>query len=324
MTSSFSANRVATIIVSFNTKHLLARCLDTLRAAEAHAGLSGTAIVVDNASADGSADYLTANYPDVPLIRSERNVGFGRANNIALKSIGAAEFVLLLNTDAFVAEDAISETLRFMDEHPRCGVVGVRLTDSDGGAQPSCRNFPTPVRTFVQRTGLRRWMPWIVPVDDPRRDFGNSQECDWVPGCFYLIRRQVIDRVGLFDPLYFLYFEEVDHCLATKRAGWTVDYCATTSTIHLGGESAGSQGKLTKSGNQLESLQMESAMLYYRKNFGLAHLFLHLLLETVGDLVNSLKTLLKGRINDAAFFIKRIGATARIARATRLGTVPTR
>jgi N-acetylglucosaminyl-diphospho-decaprenol L-rhamnosyltransferase len=324
MTSSSTVGRLATIIVSFNTKHLLAKCLDTLRVAEIHAGLPSTAIVVDNASADGSADFLCANYPHIPLIRSDKNVGFGRANNLALKAIGEVEFVLLLNTDAFVSEDAISETLRFMDQHPRCGIVGVRLTDSAGGAQPSCRNFPSPVSTFVQRTGLRRLMPWVLPVDDARRDFSKSQECDWVPGCFYLIRRQVINSVGLFDPLYFLYFEEVDHCFATKSAGWTVNYCATTSTVHLGGESAGSQGKLTKSGNQLESLQMESAMLYYRKNFGIGRLFLHLILETIADAIISIKALLKGRSEDLAFFIRRIGATARIARATRLGTTPTR
>ena len=130
--------------------------------------------------------------------------------------------------------------------------------------------------------------------------------------------------MGLFDPLYFLYFEEVDHCLATKRAGWTVDYCATTTTIHLGGESAGSQGKLTKSGNQIESLQMESAMLYYRKNFGVGGLLRHLFAESLGDAINATKAILKGRFNDLGFFFKRMGATARIARLTAYGTRSTR
>jgi len=324
MTVTSPAGRLATIIVSFNTRHLLARCLDALRAAEVHAGLPSTPIIVDNASGDGSAEFLAANYPQIPLIRSERNVGFGRANNLALKAIGDIDYLLLLNTDAFVSEAALSETMAFMGRNPRCGIVGVRLTDSAGGAQPSCRNFPTPFNTFLQRTGLRRLAPWVLPVDDARRDFDKSQECDWVPGCFYLIRREVIDRVGLFDPLYFLYFEEVDHCFATKSAGWTVNYCATTSTIHLGGESAGSQGKLTKAGNQLEGLQMESAMIYYRKNFGIGILLLHLLLESTADCIVSVKALLRGRMDDAAFFMRRIGATARIARATRLGSVPTR
>lgn len=316
--------KVATIIVSFNTKHLLAKCLATLSAAEAHAGLPQTAVIVDNASVDGSADFLAEHYPQIPLIRSDRNVGFGRANNMALDVVGDVDYVLLLNTDAFVAEDAISETLAYMGQHPRCGIVGVSLTDSDGGAQPSCRNFPTPLRTFVQRAGFQRLMPWVVPVDDPRRNSSQSQECDWVPGCFYLIRAEVIRRVGLFDPLYFLYFEEVDHCYATKRAGFTVDYCASTTTIHLGGESAGSQGKLTKAGSQLAPLQMESAMIYYRKNFGVVGLFQHLLLETLADLIISVKLLLKGKTADLGFFMQRIGETARIARATRFGTAPTR
>ena len=97
----------------------------------------------------------------------------------------------------------------------------------------------------------------------------SVRECDWVPGCFYLIRRQVIEHVGLFDPIYFVYYEEVDHCRRVRDAGWSVVYFPFTQVVHIGGESAQSAGSLTDSGRQVSALQIESELLYFRKHFGL-------------------------------------------------------
>src|SRR6185295_2450780 len=137
-------------------------------------------------------------------------------------------YVLLLNTDAYVEPDALSKTIAYMDAHPRCGVLGVRLVGSDGGLQPSCRYFVTPWKLFLMRAGLSRFFPRTRLVDDMSWDHASVRACDWVPGCFYLVRKQVIDAVGLFDPRFFLYYEEVDHCRAVKAAGWEVVYCPVT------------------------------------------------------------------------------------------------
>ncbi|POZ99712.1 glycosyltransferase family 2 protein, partial [Pseudomonas sp. MWU12-2312b] len=107
-----------------------------------------------------------------------------------------------------------------------------------GDLQPSCRYFPTPLNVFMARTGLERFFPGVKKVDDMTWDHNSVRECDWVPGCYYLIRREVIDQVGLFDPRYFLYYEEVDHCKRVKQAGWKVVYYPHTTVVHIGGESA--------------------------------------------------------------------------------------
>ena len=313
---------LTTVIVSYNTRALLDPCLGALAKACEGLGRCDT-ILVDNASRDGSAEHVEQHHPDVRLIRSGGNIGFGRANNLALPFFDAP-YMLLLNTDAFVAEDSVKKALRFMESHPDCGIVGVRLTGRDGEVQPSCRYFPTPLNVFLTRTGLARRFPGVRLVDGPDWAPVDAKECDWVPGCFYLIRKQVIDQVGLFDPRYFLYYEEVDHCLQTQRAGWKVMFTPDTSVVHLGGESAKADRKLTAGGKQIDRISMESAMLYFRKNFGLATVLGHLGLELLGDAILVVKALLKRRGRGAAELGRRMGTTLELARVTRMGRVSTR
>ena len=154
-------------------------------------------------------------YPNISLIENKINVGFGRANNQALSLVNG-DFVLLLNTDAFVGVDTLQKTLEYMQTQPKCGILGVKLLSLDGELQPSCRYFPTPFNIFANRVGLSRLLPNIKLVDDVSWDSTITQECDWVPGCYYLMRKKVIEQQGLFDPIYFLYYEEVDHCFAVK------------------------------------------------------------------------------------------------------------
>ena len=117
---------------------------------------------------------------------------------------------MLLNTDAFVASDTLEKTIAYMDQHPDCGVLGVRLEGREGDLQPCCRYFPTPLNVFIARTGLKRLFPGVKLVDEMNWDHNSVRECDWLPGCYYLVRREVLDQVGLFDPRYFLYYEEVE------------------------------------------------------------------------------------------------------------------
>jgi N-acetylglucosaminyl-diphospho-decaprenol L-rhamnosyltransferase len=310
------------VVVNYNTAHLLQPMFDAI--AGASAGLALQTIVVDNASKDGSAALIRERYPQVELIANDSNVGFGRANNQAIPLIRGA-YVLLLNTDAFVSPDTLVKTLATMRANPDCGVLGVRLVGRDGVQQPSCRWFPTPANTFLLRTGLARWFPWVHGIDDPRWDPSVSRDCDWVPGCYYLMPREVVERVGLFDPRFFLYSEEVDHCKRVRQAGWRVHYCADTSVVHLGGESAKTVGEITESGRQISALQIESELLFFRKHHGALGVWAALLLTALGDAYLALKWIVKRRdIAGTQPYWKHANTTWSLFRHTQWATCPTR
>jgi GT2 family glycosyltransferase len=257
------------------------------------------------------------------MIVNETNVGFGRANNQALP-LARGRYVLLLNTDAFVSPDTLPKTVAYMDAHPECGVLGVRLVSDDGSIQPSCRYFPTPWNVFLLSTGFHRFFPKAQLIDDPKWEPSLEQECDWVPGCYYLVRREVIDRVGLFDPRYFLYYEEVDHCRAVKAAGWKVVYYPDTQVVHIGGESAESAGGLNAT-RQVSSLQIESELLYWRKHYGLAGLVTGMLLSAAADATRGASALVRrGNAIQARAHLQHFGAMLRLLIRTRFASLPTR
>jgi len=313
---------VSAVLVSYNTAALLPKAIEDLRTSTA--GLSLQTIIIDNASRDDSVELIRRDFADCALIENKTNVGFGRANNQALPLI-QGHYVLLLNTDAFVSPDTLQKTVAHMDEHPECGLLGVKLVGRDGEWQPSCRYFPTPLNKFLNRTGLNKLFPWVQMVDDMDWDHASVRACDWVPGCYLLIRREVIDQVGLFDERYFLYSEEVDLCFAAKKAGWQVHYYPDTTVVHLGGESAKSDSEITDSGRQIEQLQIESELLYFRKNHGAHAVILHLILTTLGDVLLPLKRLVQGSSPTGwMVFLKHTQIYWRLAFKTKLGIRPTR
>lgn len=281
---------ISVVLVSYNTAALLPDAIAALRSAAE--GYSLQTIIVDNASRDGSVALIKRDYADCELIENPVNVGFGRANNQAIPRI-QGKYILLLNTDAFVAQDTLNKTVAYMDAHPECGALGVKLVGRDGVLQPSCRYFPTPLNIFLRRTGLNRLFPWVRMVDDMGWDHASARSCDWVPGCYLLIRREVIEQIELFDPRYFLYYEEVDWCLAVKKAGWQIHYFPDTTVVHIGGESAKSDSEITAGGRQIEALQIESELLYFRKNHGVGAVVLNVLLHTLADFIIPIKRMLK-------------------------------
>jgi N-acetylglucosaminyl-diphospho-decaprenol L-rhamnosyltransferase len=313
---------LTTLIVNYNTANLLSESIDALR--EAASGLQMQIIIIDNASRDDSVALIQREFSDCELIFNDKNIGFGRANNQGIP-LAQGRYVLLLNTDAFVSSDTLKKTIEHMDSNPRCGVLGVKLVGRDGELQPSCRYFPTPRNTFLHRTGLQRFFKGIKMVDDMAWDHSTVRQCDWVPGCYYLIRREVIDQIGLFDPRYFLYYEEVDHCFAAKKAGWEVHYFPDTTVVHIGGESAKSQGELTAKGRQLEGLQIESELLYFCKNHGFVAAFTNVLLHTLADLINAVKQILKR--NNLSFmqcYFRHSMLVWSLYAKTRFASTPTR
>ena len=281
---------ISVILVSYNTALMSVEALDSLFTSQGEFTLE--VFLVDNASKDDSIQVIQKAYPNITLIENKENVGFGRANNQVL-GFAKGEYVLLLNTDAFVQTETLQKSVQYMQTHPRCGVLGVKLLGRDGELQPSCRYFPTPFNLFASRVGLQRLLPKVKLVDDIDWDSSQTQNCDWVPGCYYLVRKSVIDQVGLFDPLFFLYSEEVDHCYATKKAGWEVTYFADTSVVHIGGESAKSDNALEPKNRQVNRLRLESELLYFRKNHGFAGMLNHIFLTHLADLYDLIKNLMR-------------------------------
>ncbi len=310
------------IVVSYNTAPLIEPCFAALeRASE---GLRLQIIVVDNASRDASVNILRKRRSAIELIENSVNVGFGRANNQAL-SLASGRYILLLNTDAFVAPDTLSTTIAFMDAHPAFGVLGVRLVSPDGSLQPSCRYFPTPWNVFVAATGIQKWFPRTRLVDDMAWDHDAVRRCDWVPGCYYLIRREVIERIGLFDPRFFLYSEEVDHCRRVKEAGWEVVYYPHTRVVHTGGESATSVGQLDPLSRQLSPLQVESEFLYFRKHHGMTGVIAAVVLGAVTGAFRAGSSLIRRRDPArAAQVFRHLRLMMQVSFATRLGARATR
>jgi len=313
---------VTVVVVNYNTAQLLDRMFSALNAAQGE--LQCQIIVVDNASRDNSVQILRARYPFVELIENNINVGFARANNQALPQ-ARGRYILLLNTDAFVASDTLTKTIEFMDSNPRCGVLGVKLVGRNGSLQPSCRYFPTPWNVFITAAGLKRLFPGTRLVDDMSWDHAAIRKCDWVPGCFYMVRRQVIERVGLFDPRYFIYYEEVDHCRAVQRAGWEVVYYPFTQVVHIGGESAKSEGPLTSDGRQLSALQVESQLLYFRKHYGRTGLLTAFAFAVLGDVIIACKSLAFHLDAKRAWTaMKHSGTVIKVMIMTKLASTATR
>ena len=266
---------------------------------EASCNISTQVIVIDNNSTDGSKAILEKYRDRYLLIMNDVNVGFGRANNQALKHL-QGEYVLLLNTDAFLERNSLLVTIDWMKKHQSIAILGVKLVNNEGELQPSARFFPNPINLFLNRIGFDFFDKLIPMVDQPDFNFNKTISCDWVPGCFLLTRKKIIDELGLFDPRFFMYYEEVDFCKKVKSQGGNVVYYPETTVKHIGGESAKGDFSLT-SQRQVSKFQLESEVLYIRKNQGLLLCVLHLILLAVGDLIIIFKS-----------FVKKISGTPNI------------
>ena len=308
---------VSVIIVSYNSERLLPRTLAALQAGCGQLRLQ--VVVVDNASQDRSVEFLKREFPNVELIENTINLGFGRANNQAMRR-ARGRYILLLNPDAFVAPDTLPKTVSFMDRHPRSGVLGVKLVDENGRVQPSAFRFPTPWNVFVNVSRLDRLVGLSSYIE---QDSASLRACDWVQGCFYLIRNEVIKTVGLFDPRYFLYFEEVDHCRSLKSAGWEVIYYPCAPVVHIGGESAKLGTSGLDDGQQVLAFLAESEFLYYRKHYGILAVFASVFFTALTDLGRALKGVIVAQnVRQALAPMSHLWTVLQVCIRTRMGSRP--
>ena len=221
---------LSVIIVNWNTKDLLAQCLQSVyetAASHSDCNLSFETVVVDNASTDGSPEMVRAHFPQVRLIENQQNEGFARANNRAIRATHGRYF-LLLNSDTVVLPGSLGAMVHFADQHPEAGIVGCKLLNADGSLQPSWAQFPTFWSELMGRNFRRR-----RPLVD-----GRGYEVDWVGGACLLVRQKAVQTVGLLDEDYFMYSEETDWCYRFSRAGWAVLFNPTAQIVHLGGASS--------------------------------------------------------------------------------------
>lgn len=225
-------------IVNWNTKDHLDACLASIFS---NVGTHQVEVLVaDNASRDGSAEMVAAKYPQVELVRNASNVGFARGHE-ALLAKAHGDVLVLVNSDVRMLANCLDAVeLRFAKD-PTIGVVGCRILGPDGEIQPSCRRYPTLWRQFCQASGLARVWPrcrlfgrYLMGDFDHQ----HSREVDQVMGSFFAIRRRLIDEIGFLDTQFFMYYEEVDFCRRTTKAGYRVFFEADSAVWHEGGASA--------------------------------------------------------------------------------------
>lgn len=258
---------VAVIIVSWNVRELLAKCLASVQAEAAawHDGRVET-WVVDNDSADGSAAMVRERFPDVRVIESGRNAGYGAGCNLALAALPAdTHAVLLLNPDATLQPRSLAALATTLTAHPEVAVVGPQVLGDDGGIQSTRRRFPRLRTAFLESTilqtywarnpELRRYYCWDQPD-------GHDQAVDWLMGAAWLVRASALRQVGGFDEQFFMYFEETDWARRAARAGWAFRYQPAATVIHGGGRSSDQVPKLR------HVYFVQSKVRFYRKYFG--------------------------------------------------------
>jgi GT2 family glycosyltransferase len=230
------------VIVSYRCGPLLRRCLESLRE---HAPAQGARItVVDSASGDGTADVVRREFPDVRLIALEENVGFGAANNLVLRET-TADYVLVLNPDTQLSEGTLDVLLRLMDGNPRIGIAGCRLVQEDGTFDHAARrSFPTPASALGHFLGLGRSDRAPAALAAYRAPDVSEGPVDAVNGAFMLMRRAMLDEIGLFDEGYWMYMEDLDLCYRAAQAGWITWYEPSVEAVHVKAGTSGHHRRL--------------------------------------------------------------------------------
>ncbi len=263
---------VATVIVNYRTADLAAECLRSLAPEQ-----RGPVVVVDNASADDSVAHLRAVITDngwsdwCSVLSLDHNSGYAAGNNAGIRylqsNIDLPDYFLLLNPDTVIRPGAVGELVEFMNANPQVGIAGSRLEDQDGTPQRSAFRFPSVFGEVESglRLGVATRLLSRSVVAPSVKDTAHAT--DWVAGASMIVRREVIEQVGLMDEGYFLYFEEVDYCRKANRAGWPCWYVPSSRVVHLVGQSTGVTD-MKREPRRVPDYWFASRRRYFRKNHG--------------------------------------------------------
>lgn len=250
------------LIVNYNTRELT---LDALRSVyRSQTNYTFEVILIDNHSTDGSVEAIKEEFPQVKIIENQENVGFAKANNQGIRR-AAGRYILLLNSDTIIQPDTLEIMLRFMDQHPNIGASGCKVVLPDGSLDKACRRgFPTPSASFYYAFGLAKLFPHVPKFNQYQLSYLDPDDdypVDCLVGAFMLVRREVIDHVGMLDEDFFMYGEDVDWCYRIKKAGWEIYYYPKTSIIHYKGA-----GKKRKSRKVVYEFH-RAMILFHRKHY---------------------------------------------------------
>lgn len=238
MSSIVETPDVSVIIVSWNAKQHLLRCLESLT--DTAGVFSQEIIVVDNASSDGSPEAVTRQFPQVALMRSSENIGFARANNIGIRQ-STGRYICLVNSDIILMDGCIEALTEFMDERHAVGIAGPRILNPDRTLQPQCQHFPSIWNHLCQTLGFNKLFPKSAFFSEPFMKYWAhdvERKVDVLSGCFLMVRREAIDQVGLLDEDFFFCGEDIDWCKRFHEAGWNVVFYPGAEAIHVGGASS--------------------------------------------------------------------------------------
>ena len=250
--------KLSIVIVSYNVRSYLEACLQSVR--KALEGIEGEVFVVDNHSSDDTVSVLRSQYSWVRLIENQENLGFAKANNIAIRQ-SQGDYVLLLNPDTVVGEQTLRSALLFMDEHPKAGGAGVMMLNTDGTRAPESRRaLPTPWVSCLKMLGFtKRYYMSHLPWDAPGR-------IDVVSGAFCLLRKEALDKIGLLDEDFFMYGEDIDLSYRLLKAGWENWYLPYAIVHH--------KGKSTqKSDYRYVHIFYQAMLIFFRKHYSHLSIF---------------------------------------------------
>lgn len=248
---------LAVVVVNYNTRELLVQCLSSVERE-----LPDELIAIDNASSDGSQEWVREKFPDVTLLANSGNPGYAAAANEAMRAT-QAPFVLLLNADTKVVAGSLRAAVDYMISHPRAGLVGPLLRSTDGTRQRSIFPFPGTLAWLLENNPIG---PILSVVPAARKRMLRFVEAEartvpWVLGAAMLIRREAYDATSGFDESYFMYYEEVDFCFRLWEAGWEVHYAPTAEVVHVGAAST-SQVRTAMAVRHFESTRR-----FYRRHY---------------------------------------------------------
>ncbi|MEO0074773.1 MAG: glycosyltransferase family 2 protein [candidate division WOR-3 bacterium] len=263
------------IIVNYNAKDFLFQCLKSIERADKPN--SYEIIIVDNNSIDSSKIMIKKEFPDIKLIENIENIGFAKANNQGIK-LSQGNYILLLNPDTVIYPNTLSRTIEFLNSNPKIGVVTCYVELADGKIDPAChRGFPTPWASFCYFIGLEKLFPKSRILGGYHLGWlplSTIHEIDTPSGCFYLVRREVIEQVGLLDESYFLFYEEVDWSYRIKQAGWKIYYFPEVKITHYKGISSGikkNTSKLSRATKEIKRNAInsfcDSIKIFYDKHY---------------------------------------------------------
>ena len=254
---------VDVVIVSYNSRELLRRCLTSLH--EHALAMAVRTWVVDNCSTDGTVELVGREFPDVELIAADRNLGFAAANNFAIRR-GSAPYVLALNPDTHLTAGALPRMLALMESDDSIGIAGCRLELEDGTFDHAARrSFPTPLSALGHFAGVGRSKRAPARLSAYRAPSVVRGPVDAVNGAFMLFRRRALEEVGLFDEGYWMYMEDLDICYRFAQSGWTTWYEPDATVVHV---KAGTSGRFRRP--RLDYAFHYGMLRFYRKHYAVS------------------------------------------------------